>query len=77
MTEPKCRPFGDSRMNAHPYLALALPMPNVEDHCRRCQRQVTAYVFVTDGYRNATYHCPTHGDVPPLRSQIARPEKAA
>jgi hypothetical protein len=45
-----------------------------KDVCGKCQRQVTAYVFVTDGYRNATYHCPAHGDVPPMRSHIVRPE---
>jgi len=55
--------------------APALPVSM--DVCGKCQREVTAYVFVTDGYRNATYHCPTHGDVSPMRSHIVRPEKAA
>ncbi len=55
--------------------APALPVSM--DVCWKCQRLVTAYVFVTDGYHNATYHCPAHGDVPPMRSQIVRPEKAA
>jgi uncharacterized radical SAM superfamily Fe-S cluster-containing enzyme len=72
MTEPERRTFG---MNAHSTLALALPMPHIgQDLCCKCRREVTVYVFVTDGYRNATYHCPTHGDVAPLRSRIIRPE---
>lgn len=74
-------------MNAPFAAPLELRMPNPALHppalpvstdmCCKCRREVTAYVFVTDGYCNATYHCPTHGDVSPLRSQIVRPEKEA
>ena len=52
-------------------------LPVSADVCCKCRREVTAYVFITDGYRNATYHCPTHGDVPPMRSHIVHPEKVA
>ncbi len=43
--------------------------------CCKCKREVTTYTFITkDGNRIETYHCPTHGDVMPMRSHIVNPE---
>ena len=39
--------------------------------CCKCKREVTTHAFIAqDGYRIETHHCPTHGDVPPMRSII-------
>ena len=39
--------------------------------CCRCNREVTTHAFTAkDGHRVETHHCPTHGDVAPMRSHI-------
>ncbi len=48
------------------------------NRCPRCQRETHCHAFIIrDGSRIETHHCPTHGDVSPMRSHIVRPEKAA
>ena len=44
--------------------------------CCQCKREVTTHAFIThDGSRIETHHCPTHGDVAPMRSHIVNGEK--
>ena len=44
--------------------------------CCKCKREVTTHAFIAqDGYRIETHHCPTHGDVAPMRSHIVNGER--
>ena len=39
--------------------------------CCKCRCEVTTHAFMArDGSRIESHHCPTHGDVPPMRSII-------
>ena len=39
--------------------------------CPHCKRPTTAYGFTApDGHWIETHHCPTHGDVVPMRSHV-------
>jgi hypothetical protein len=40
------------------------------DVCPHCKGPLNAHRFAADGVVLATYHCPRHGDVVPMRSAI-------
>ena len=77
-------------MNARSFATLEFEAPEIQaaqygyrdpesligkNICCKCQREVTTYAFITqDGSRIETHHCPTHGDVPPMRSPIVNQE---
>lgn len=39
--------------------------------CPHCKRTLSGYLFTAaDGHHVEAYHCPTHGDVVPMRSHV-------
>lgn len=39
--------------------------------CPHCKRTLSGYRFASqDGHGIESYHCPTHGDVVPMRSHV-------
>ena len=39
--------------------------------CPHCKRTLSGYFFIAeDGHHVEAYHCPTHGDVVPMRSHV-------
>jgi hypothetical protein len=45
------------------------PVP-AEDACPHCKAPLNIHRFSSGGVVLATYHCPRHGDVVPMRSAI-------
>ncbi len=42
--------------------------------CPHCKRTLSGYRFAAqDGHGIDAYHCPTHGDVVPMRSVVVNP----